>query len=388
MNNSLNQTPQSERLLIGIFGERNAGKSTLINAFTGQDTALVSPVKGTTTDPVYKSMELSPIGPVTVVDTAGVDDNADTLGKQRVAKTFDILRKTDVAILVSGSEDDSKHSEYEKKLIDTLNAAKIKYITVKNNYYNNFESTIDEIKTKVIELIASSEAESEHPLIADLIEQGDIVILVTPIDSGAPKGRLILPQQGVIRETLESQAVPMLVQPEGLKAVLNKLKSPPKLVITDSQAFAKVSAVLNSQKHKIRLTSFSILFARYKGVLKRAVQAAKKLDTLQNGDTVVICEGCTHHRQCDDIGTVKLPRMLEKHSGMKLQYKFTSGKTFPAVDELKELKPHLIIHCGGCMQSRREILARQEIADKAGIPMCNYGIAIAHILAIDSLQLI
>jgi small GTP-binding protein len=362
--NSINETPRGERLHIGIFGRRNAGKSSLLNAITGQDAAVVSPVKGTTTDPVYKAMELLPLGAVVLIDTPGIDDEGE-LGELRIKKTKSILRKTDIAVLVADSRE--KLGENEKELIRVFDEMGVKYFIVQNNFT---PFNVQEIKEKIAAL--GAETETPRRLIGDLLESGDVVILVIPIDEAAPKGRLILPQQQVIRDILDVGAVPVLTGVEGFSAVL---KFSPKLVITDSQVFAEVSKLT---PENIGLTSFSILFARYKGVLEAAVHGAKFIDELQGNDKILIAEGCTHHRQCEDIGTVKIPRLLEKRTGFKLDYEFSSGGGFP--ENLEDFK--LIIHCGGCMQNPREMRFRHRAAREAGVPVTNYGVAISYMQGI------
>jgi small GTP-binding protein len=361
-------TPRGERLHIGIFGKRNTGKSTLMNAITGQDVAVVSPVKGTTTDPVYKAMELLPVGAVVLIDTAGIDDEqgAGSLGQLRITKTREILRKTDVALLVTDSRGCSEFDPHERGLISAFDELGVRYMVVYNDFSDNFAATLDTLKTRITEL--SDVSDTHQPLISDLLTAGDIVVLVTPIDSSAPKGRLILPQQQVVRDVLEAGAFPILTQPAGLTSVLAALNAPPRIVITDSQAFGETESVLSPE---IPLTSFSILFARYKGVLAESVRSVETLDALQDGDKILICEGCTHHRQCDDIGTVKLPRALRKHSGAELEFAFTSGGEFP--QDLSDCR--LVIHCGGCVLNRREMLFRQNTAKQANVPFTNYGVA-------------
>ncbi len=379
---SLNTTPSSERLHIAFFGRRNAGKSSIVNAVTGQKLAVVSDVKGTTTDPVYKAMELLPLGPVMIVDTAGIDDEGE-LGAMRVEKTLAVLAKTDIAVLVidgtagKSAEDEALTEEFRKR--------KIPYITA----YNKSDlcdapkaGSIHEICvsaktgagiTELKELIAKQVKQDapQKALIADLITEGDVLMLVIPIDESAPKGRLILPQQQVIREALEAGAMPICCRDTGVTQTLAKLAQPPRMVITDSQAFGRVSKLVPSG---IPLTSFSILFARYKGDLETVVRGAAALDSLKDGDKVLISEGCTHHRQCNDIGTVKLPNWVKQHAGCELEFVWTSGTEFPR--DLSEYA--LIIHCGACMLPPKEVQFRQGIAGEQGIPMTNYGTAIAH----------
>lgn len=385
---SLNATPSGERVHIGFFGRRNAGKSSVVNAVTGQDLAVVSDTRGTTTDPVSKAMELLPIGPVVIIDTPGIDDEG-ALGELRVRKTKQVLNKTDVAILVVDST--LGCSEAENELIQIFEEKKIKYLIV----YNKCDLLSDEKrlelekeaclvsateKTGIYELkeaigkLAASE-EPKQPLVADLVQPNEFVVLVVPIDSAAPKGRLILPQQQTIRDLLEAGAVPIVTRETELKATLEHLGKKPAMVITDSQAFAKVSA---ETPREIPLTSFSILMARYKGQLRGAVLGAAAIEKLQDGDMVLISEGCTHHRQCDDIGTVKLPRWLKEHTGKALQFQFSSGTSFP--EELSQYQ--LIVHCGGCMLNEREMQYRQKCAADQNIPFTNYGIAIAYMQGI------
>ena len=385
---SLNATPSGERVHIGFFGRRNAGKSSVVNAVTGQDLAVVSDTRGTTTDPVSKAMELLPIGPVVIIDTPGIDDEG-ALGELRVRKTKQVLNKTDVAILVVDST--LGCSEAENELIQIFEEKKIKYLIV----YNKCDLLSDEKrlelekeaclvsateKTGIYELkeaigkLAASE-EPKQPLVADLVQPNEFVVLVVPIDSAAPKGRLILPQQQTIRDLLESGAVPIVTRETELKATLEQLGKKPAMVITDSQAFAKVSA---ETPREIPLTSFSILMARYKGQLHGAVLGAAAIEKLQDGDTVLISDGCTHHRQCDDIGTVKIPRWLIGHTGKDLQFQFSSGTSFP--EELSQYQ--LIVHCGGCMLNEREMQYRQKCAADQNIPFTNYGIAIAYMQGI------
>lgn len=385
---SLNATPSGERVHIGFFGRRNAGKSSVVNAVTGQDLAVVSDTRGTTTDPVSKAMELLPIGPVVIIDTPGIDDEG-ALGELRVRKTKQVLNKTDVAILVVDST--LGCSEAENELIQIFEEKKIKYLIV----YNKCDLLSDEKRLeleKEVCLVSATEkigiyelkeaigklAASEgpkQPLVADLVQPNEFVLLVVPIDSAAPKGRLILPQQQTIRDLLESGAVPIVTRETELKATLEQLGKKPAMVITDSQAFAKVSA---ETPREIPLTSFSILMARYKGQLHGAVLGAAAIEKLQDGDTVLISEGCTHHRQCDDIGTVKLPRWLKEHTGKDLQFQFSSGTSFP--EELSQYQ--LIVHCGGCMLNEREMQYRQKCAADQNIPFTNYGIAIAYMQGI------
>lgn len=431
----MNQTPASERLHISFFGKRNSGKSSLINAVTGQELAIVSDVLGTTTDPVYKTMELLPIGPVMLIDTPGIDDEGE-LGALRVKKSYQVLNKTDVAVLVVDGR--GGISEQDKKLLGRFRDKEIPHLVVYNKMdlmpegiLMKLEDTecqqvpenlgicfkmapkfagiqdkgseesavVDLNKDRVSESsgiveksstsiwvsakerwnieelkeqIASLGVKEENPrrIVADLLNPSDFVVLVVPIDKAAPKGRLILPQQQTIRDILEADAVSIVVKENELKNTLHKLGKKPKIVITDSQVFGKVSA---DTPKDIMLTSFSILFARYKGNLEHAVKGAKALDTLQDGDKILIAEGCTHHRQCDDIGTVKIPSWIEKHTGVKPEYVFTSGTEFP--DDLSSYK--MIVHCGGCMLNEREMQYRIACALDQGVPITNYGILIA-----------
>lgn len=380
---SLNSTPSSERIHIGFFGRTNAGKSSVVNALTGQNLSVVSEIKGTTTDPVYKAMELLPIGPVTIIDTAGIDDNG-IIGELRIEKTKQVLNKTDIAVLITDAQSDL--TQHEKELIKTFEQKNISYIIAynKSDLISEFKETkANEIyisaknKTNIYELkelIASVYEENPNkiPLVKDLINPNDIVILVTPIDSAAPKGRLILPQQQVLRDLLEADAISVTVKETELQTALKSTITKPKLVITDSQAFEKVS---KETPDDILLTSFSILFAQYKGILKYAIKGVKKLETLNNNDTILISEGCTHHRQCDDIGTVKLPKWITNYTGKDLNFEFTSGGTFP--DDLS--KYSMIIHCGSCMLKDKEVLYRYKNASNQNIPISNYGITIAYI---------
>jgi len=384
---SLNETPQGERLHIGIFGRRNAGKSSLLNSLTGQDLAVVSPVMGTTTDPVYKAMELLPIGPVVFIDTAGIDDDSE-LGGLRITKTRNVLRKTDIALLVVDAKEGL--SDKDKSLTAIFEEIRIPYLIVYNKSDLVQEAITDsqkgefhvscktgknihELKEKIAEL--GKTKDNTGRLVADLINANDIIVLVVPIDKAAPKGRLILPQQQAIRDILEAGAISVVTRELEFSETLKKLTKPPKLVITDSQAFQKIAA---ETPDNVALTSFSILMARYKGVLESAVLAAKTLETIHDGDRILISEGCTHHRQCDDIGTVKLPRMIGEYTGKKPVYEFSSGGGFP--DDLSGYK--LIIHCGACMLNSREMMYRDNSARNAGVPMTNYGVAISYMLGI------
>lgn len=393
---SLNNTPAAERVHIGIFGRRNAGKSSLINALTSQNLAIVSDVKGTTTDPVAKSMELLPLGPVVLIDTPGLDDTGD-LGALRVQKAHQTLNKTDIAILVvdasSGvtAEDQRILSRIREKQIPCLVAVNKSDLDSAGEIPVLPDSSAIEVlpvsaKTgqgieKLKERIAAlaPKEEENRRIVGDLLSPGDLVCLVIPIDKAAPKGRLILPQQQTIRDILDTGALALAVRDTELKAVLEGQDGRPgfhpALVITDSQAFASVASIVPPQ---IPLTSFSILFARYKGSLKALAEGARALDTLKKGDHILVSEGCTHHRQCGDIGTVKLPALIRRHTGLAapedLRFSFTSGTEFP--EDLSGYR--MVIHCGGCMLNEREMKFRMACARDAGVPMTNYGTAIAH----------
>lgn len=391
----LNSSPSAERLHIGIFGRRNAGKSSIINTLTGQSISIVSDIKGTTTDPVLKAMELLPLGPVVIIDTPGLDD-VGSLGEMRIQKAYQMLNKTDIAVLVMDAS--VGMTEEDRKILKRIEDKKIPYVVVWNkidllqknhidieyNYlYLKKDHTIcvstktgeniHELKELIARQIPSEK--NERHIIADLIQPNDFVVLVVPIDSSAPKGRLILPQQQTIRDILDAQASAIVVKDSELADTLKKLGSLTKLVITDSQVFQQVSAIVPQD---IPLTSFSILFARYKGNLSTVVHGAKTLEQLKDGDTILISEGCTHHRQCDDIGTVKLPNMLRKYTGKEITFAFTSGTEFP--NDLSKYR--IIIHCGGCMLNEREMKYRLKCAEDAGIPITNYGTAIAHMQGI------
>lgn len=379
---SLNDVVSAERLHIGFFGLRNAGKSSVVNAVTGQELSLVSHVKGTTTDPVKKAMELLPLGPVVVVDTPGIDDEG-ALGEMRVRKTKQVLNYIDIAVLVVDSTLGLQH--FDREMLTLFSQKKIPYVVAYNKsdlFAENVVlddntilvsakngTNINELKNKIA---AAVKVQNENKrVVGDLLEKGDIVVLVTPIDSAAPKGRLILPQQMTIRDTLDSGAIPVVTRETELEATLNSLKEPPKMVITDSQAFGFVSKITGD----IPLTSFSILMARYKGSLESAVKGAEKMKSLNDGDTILISEGCTHHRQCGDIGTQRLPKWLKEYSGKELNFRFTSGKDFP--EDLSEIS--LVIHCGGCMLTEREIQYRRRFCEENSVPITNYGTVIAQI---------
>ena len=388
---SLNQTPRGDRVHISLFGRRNAGKSSLINALTGQNIALVSEVPGTTTDPVYKAMEILPIGPVVIIDTAGLDDVGE-LGQLRIQKTHEVLNKTDIAIVVI--ESSYVDYKFEKDLLKRIADKKIPVIVVLNKIDQQLwqqsvitkaieqelgqqiiavsatqKSGIDEIKRGLIKKLP--EEEDKSFLVRDIINPGDLVVMVTPIDSAAPKGRVILPQQQVLRDILDGGAIGIVTRETEFAAALASLGKKPRLVITDSQAFEKVAAETPAD---IELTSFSILFARYKGDLAELVKGARTIDALQDGDKVLISEGCTHHRQCDDIGTVKIPRWLREYTGKQLVFEHSAGFSYPA--NLEEYK--LIVHCGACMLNKKEMQHRIVAAKGKSIPIVNYGVLIAY----------
>lgn len=376
----LNETPSANRVHIGIFGRRNAGKSSVMNALTNQNIAIVSDVLGTTTDPVVKAMELLPIGPVVMIDTPGIDDDG-KLGALRVKKSYQMLNKTDIAVVVLDGESESPE---DTVLIDKIRQKNIPLVIFHNktdvlfnfpqkegHFYGSAlnRDGIDTLKAEIARLAQIPEPDKK--IVGDLLDPLDIAVLVTPIDAAAPKGRLILPQQQTIRDILEAGGISVAVRETELADTLTKLAVKPKIVITDSQAFGKVSNVVPGD---ILLTSFSILFARYKGNLEAAVRGAKVLDSLKDGDKILISEGCTHHRQCGDIGTVKLPAWVRKHTGKDVEFVFTSGTEFP--DDLSGYA--LAIHCGGCMLNEREMKYRYAYAGEQGLPITNYGIAIAH----------
>lgn len=378
----LNDTVSAERVHIGFFGLRNAGKSSVVNAVTGQKLSVVSDVKGTTTDPVKKAMELLPMGPVVIIDTPGIDDEG-TLGEMRVKRARQVLNYTDVAVLVVDAEKGLQTADNE--LIKLFKDKNISYIIAynkadlmaelpkanDNEIYVSAEhnTNIFELKEMIARL--SKAEDNQKRIVADLLSPNDTVVLVVPIDSAAPKGRLILPQQQTIRDALEAGAIPVVTRETELPQALGSLAKKPKLVITDSQAFGKVS---KDTPDDIMLTSFSILFARYKGDLAEAVRGAAQLDKLKDGDTVLISEGCTHHRQCEDIGTVKMPKWVNNYTKKAINFEFTSGTEFP--EDLS--KYALVIHCGGCMLNEREMKYRIKHSGDCGVPITNYGIAIAH----------
>ncbi|MDY3817540.1 MAG: [FeFe] hydrogenase H-cluster maturation GTPase HydF [Lachnospiraceae bacterium] len=379
----MNETPSGERLHIAFFGKRNAGKSSLVNAITGQDLSVVSDVEGTTTDPVSKSMELLPIGPVLIIDTPGFDDEGE-LGALRVKKTKQILNKADVAILVIDAT--VGMSDCDKELLDLFEDKKIPYLKVWNKSDLIADDDLDgvvvsakdqigiwELKEKIG--VLGNRGSNEKKLVADLVSPLDFVVLVVPIDSAAPKGRLILPQQQMIRDLLEAGAISIVVRESELEETLSRLGHKPAMVITDSQAFSVVSEIVPQD---VPLTSFSILMARYKGFLETAVKGVCAIDRLKDGDKVLISEGCTHHRQCDDIGTVKIPTWLKQYTGKNLIIETSSGIGFP--EDLSEYA--LIIHCGGCMLNEREVLYRMNHAMDEGVPFTNYGIVIAYMKGI------
>ncbi len=384
----MNNTPSAERIHIGIFGRRNAGKSSIINALTGQDLAIVSDVKGTTTDPVLKAMELLPLGPVVMIDTPGLDDEG-TLGTLRIRKAYQMLNKTDIALLVVDGT--VGMTAEDTAILTRIREKKIPYLVVMNKadlvssrpaqddtipilWVSAQDNTnIEELKERLAHLLPAED--TSRRIVGDLISPGDFVLLVVPIDKSAPKGRLILPQQQTIRDILERGAVSIVTRDAELPDTLARLGRNPSLVITDSQVFEQVADIVPDD---VPLTSFSILFARYKGNLNTVVKGAQTLDTLADGDTVLISEGCTHHRQCEDIGTVKLPNWIKKYTGRSINFEFTSGTEFPAV--LNNYK--LIIHCGGCTLNEREMKYRLRCAEDAEVPITNYGTAIAYMKGI------
>ncbi len=380
---SLNDVVSAERLHIGFFGLRNAGKSSVVNAVTGQELSLVSDVKGTTTDPVKKAMELLPLGPVVIVDTPGIDDEGE-LGEMRVRKTKQVLNYIDIAVLVVDST--LGLQGFDREMLTLFDKKKIPFVVAYNKsdlFADNVTlddntilvsakngTNINELKNKIVQAV---KVQNENKrVVGDLLKAGDIVVLVTPIDSAAPKGRLILPQQMTIRDILDAGAIPVVTRETELKKTLEALKDKPRMVITDSQAFGLVSKIVGED---IPLTSFSILMARYKGSLESAVKGAEKMKNLNDGDTILISEGCTHHRQCGDIGTQKLPKWLKEYSGKELNFKFTSGKDFP--EDLTGVS--LVVHCGGCMLTEREMQYRRRFCEENNVPITNYGTAIAQV---------
>ncbi|MBR0112327.1 MAG: [Clostridia bacterium] len=383
---SLNETVSAERIHIGFFGKRNAGKSSLVNAVTNQDVSLVSDVKGTTTDPVTKAMEILPLGPVLITDTPGIDDEG-TLGAMRADRAKKVLAKTDVAILAA--DINMPLSDEDRELIEYFIINKVPYIIARTKSdlktgeaaLGENEIAVSSVTLEGIEALKNKigefakKTQKEKYVVSDLLDEGSLVMLVIPIDSSAPKGRIILPQQQVLRELLDKHISVICCQPEEIKGTLSSLGKAPDLVITDSQAFEKVAADV---PETIPLTSFSILFARYKGDIDVLAAGAKALSQIKDGDRILISEGCTHHRQCEDIGTVKIPAMIKKYTGVQPVFEFTSGGGFP-----DDLSPYsLIVHCGGCMLSEKEMKNRLAKAQTAGIPAVNYGVLIAYIKGI------
>lgn len=409
----LNDTPKGERIHIAVFGKRNAGKSSLINSITGQDLSIVSEIRGTTTDPVYKAMELLPLGPVMMIDTPGLDDEGE-LGALRIQKTKKVLNKTDVAVVVvdggtigEASEKTTNNIEefieesgleVEEELVKEIRERKLPCLVVLNKKEEcaDVEKALEYLQKQLggVQAAAVSAkemdgiyelkemlgklaktAEEDKPIVGDLLEPGDFVVLVVPIDSAAPKGRLILPQQQVIRDVLEADATSIVVREYELARTLENLGKKPKIVITDSQAFSEVS---KDVPEDILLTSFSILFSRYKGNLRQQVEGVKALETLEDGDCILMAEGCTHHRQCDDIGTVKIPRWLKKFTGKEIQFETSSGTGFP-----EDLSPYkIVVHCGGCTLNKKEMQYRLGQAKEQGVPIVNYGVLIAYMKGI------
>lgn len=380
----LNSTVSAQRLHIGFFGTVNSGKSSLVNALTGQELSIVSDTRGTTTDPVQKAMELLPLGPVVIIDTPGLDDGTE-LGKLRIERTMQMLRKTDIAVIVT---DASEKDEETESFIEIVKEKGIPVIFVRNKC--DLDDTdadgsdvlfvsaktgknIDELKRRIAASIPA--VRSEKRIVSDLLKKGDTVILVTPIDESAPKGRLILPQQQTIRDILDIGGICMVAQPDELASSLDLLKEPPRMIVCDSQVFGYVDSVVPKD---IALTSFSILFARYRGNFEQLIRGSDVIDRLKDGDTVLISEGCTHHRQCGDIGTEKLPNWIREYTGKQPEFHFTSGTEFP--EDVSDYK--LIIHCGGCMLNEREMRSRLRNAADQEIPMTNYGIAIAYMKGI------
>ena len=383
----MNETPSSERLHIAFFGRRNAGKSSLLNAVTGQDLAVVSEVRGTTTDPVLKSMELLPVGPVVIIDTPGLDEDATELGQQRVRKARQTLNRTDVAVLVADATQGLTTADRE--ILSLIEAKRLPYVIAFNK--SDLVSGADALASGLPHALAVSARTGHHihelkellaatahtgeparRILDGLVDAGDLVVLVTPIDSAAPKGRLILPQQQTLRDVLDRGALGVVTRETELSAALSALSRPPRLVVTDSQAFGVVSRLV---PREVPLTSFSILFSRYKGYLEGAVRGVRALERLSDGAKVLISEGCTHHRQCGDIGTQKLPKWISDFTGKRLQFEFSSGTGFP-----EDLTPYgLVVHCGGCMLNEREMRYRAQCAADQGVPLTNYGILIAHV---------
>lgn len=399
----LNDTPKGERLHIAIFGRRNAGKSSLINALTGQELSIVSEIKGTTTDPVYKAMELLPLGPVIMVDTPGLDDEGE-LGQERIKRAKAVLNKTDIALVIGDVAEFVKQGDasFEAEILSLIEEKRLPCIFVWNKMDEIKEEALDakikSLKEGLPKLMQEGsrvsakhlagihplkerlgslapELAKQRPLVADLLSPLDFVVLVVPIDESAPKGRLILPQQQVIREALEASAITVVTKETELKETLASLGKKPRLVITDSQAF---SVVAKDTPEDILLTSFSILFARYKGELAQLIRGARAIDNLQDGDVVLMAEGCTHHRQCNDIGTVKLPNWLRKHTGKELHFETSSGSGFP--EDLRNYA--LVVHCGACMLHEKEMKYRIRKAEDEGVPIVNYGVAIAYMKGI------
>lgn len=381
----MNDTPSGERVHIGFFGRRNAGKSSVVNAVTGQDLSIVSATKGTTTDPVYKAMELLPLGPVVIIDTPGFDD-VGALGEERVRRTKQVLNKTDIAVVIIDAAEG--RSPADDEVLALIRDKNLPYLIVYNKAdlldqpfkAQDHEIYVSALKGKGIHelkerLARLKPVETASPIVSDLIQGGDFVVLVVPIDTAAPKGRLILPQQQTIREIIDNDSAAIVVKEYELRHTLECLGQKPALVITDSQVFAKVSA---DTPMDVRLTSFSILMARHKGLLETAVRGVTALEKLQDGDTVLIAEGCTHHRQCDDIGTVKIPRWLRNYTHKDIRIETASGRDFP-----EDLSPYaLVIHCGGCMLNGREVQYRMKCAADQAVPITNYGIAIAYMQGI------
>lgn len=383
---SLNDTPSANRIHIGFFGCRNAGKSSVVNAITGQELAVVSDVLGTTTDPVQKAMELLPLGPVMIIDTPGFDDVGE-LGEKRIQKTKQILNRTDIAVLVVDAK--KGFTATDKQLLALIQEKELPYLIIYNKsdllekipkeeehsiYISALEKIgIQECKEKLAHQIPTKDMTLQ--IVGDLLCPGDLAVLVIPIDSAAPKGRLILPQQQVIRDILEAGAAAVTVRNTELARTLQKLEGKVRMVITDSQAFEEVAAIVPKE---IPLTSFSILMARFKGYLETAVKGIQAVDSLKDGDRILVSEGCTHHRQCEDIGTVKLPNWLLKYTGKDLKFEWSSGREFK-----EDLSPYaMVIHCGGCMLNEREVKYRMKCAVDQGIPFTNYGIAIAYMKGI------